>query len=138
VTDIPNHQPTISEQVETLAQHARDTLGPFCMTTCGALCCKRGAIYLQSKKEETLFPQPLQQLTSSHSLKVNLEPKCIHLSEQHMCSIYTQRPKSCNEFPVYVRGKTIIIASWCTGYQHNKLDSFIEQFTLLGCSVFIQ
>lgn len=117
---------------DVLVDAARDSLGPFCSSTCKAKCCKKGYLPV-SAQESLLFETDLYDKTQS---RVTLTPGCSHLKKDS-CTIYARRPKACREFPVYLKGKTILIASWCEGYKAGKLDTYLKKFEEEGLKVII-
>ena len=121
--------------IAQLAQEARTSLSTFCSQTCKALCCKSGQLIV-SETESILFPTTRTERPDG-LYAIQIAPKCIHLNSNNQCSIYDSRPKPCRDFPVYVRGETIVIAGWCQGQQAGLLQEFVIQFEKLGCKVVI-
>ncbi|MFT4310725.1 MAG: YkgJ family cysteine cluster protein [Candidatus Woesearchaeota archaeon] len=127
--------------MEHIAEQARTSLGPYCMSICQAKCCKFGQLVM-NRHEAVPF---LQKCTDKSKLTVhqngthyfNLAPACHNLQDSK-CSIYTQRPQTCRDYPIYVRGNTVILASSCEGFQIGLLDDYKKECEALGARVLIQ
>ncbi|MCA9477566.1 MAG: YkgJ family cysteine cluster protein [Nanoarchaeota archaeon] len=98
------------------------------MRACKAQCCKRGYLPV-SEKEAELFG-------TTEGL-INLTPPCMHLDNNNACSVYEKRPKACREFPLYEKGKTLLVASWCPGYQEGLLDEFLKLLEGKGYQILV-
>jgi Fe-S-cluster containining protein len=123
------------EILEALADEARDSLSSYCINTCKALCCKSGHLTI-TKAESEIFPKDKKVERADGLYEIPLQPQCIHL-KNNKCTVYENRPKPCRNFPVYVRGETILFASWCKGQQAGLLEIYIQKFKDLGCTVHI-
>lgn len=125
-------------EIELLVDHARNSLGPFCMQSCHAKCCRRGKLILDTVQEQSVFPKERVEQNESGVTSIQIEGGCPNLQSDNGCSVYQNRPRCCREFPIYLRGSTVIIASWCTGYEQGLLDHYVLQFESLGLRVIIQ
>ncbi len=122
------------DEIQQLANEARASLSEFCSQTCKALCCKSGQLIV-SQEESQIFPATRTERPDG-LYAIQIAPKCIHLKNDR-CSVYESRPKPCRDFPVYVRGETIVIAGWCQGQQAGLLEEYKEKFRKLGCKVIV-
>ena len=79
----------------------------FCETNCDAKCCKNGALHFTED-----LPLFAGHLTKSETGFFELNLPC-PLLEGKVCSHYSERPQICRDFPLMLRGKTVLIASFC-------------------------
>lgn len=106
-------------QVELLA----NSLSAFCAGSCQAQCCKRGRIVLPALEGQyfsckVIRPDGLQQ--------VDLSKGCEHLTDQQ-CAIYDRRPVVCREYPLFLRYRTLIVASCCAAVKAGVLDEGLQR-----------
>lgn len=87
-------------------------------------------IPLQSLKEQQQMHDMMQ---IHHGIPVAVLP-CTHLKEKR-CTIYNNRPKICQEFPILIRGKMVFISPACRAVQQGKLDNSIKQFQQSGYTI---
>ena len=114
---------------------ARNSLSSFCMGSCGAKCCSTGKLFLKSKEECDALGiewDPAQGYKTMDICK-----GCPKL-DGSKCGIYLSRPGTCRDFPLFFRGETVIIASWCPGYSEGHLNRFISDLENEGFKVMIQ
>ncbi|MBI5389454.1 YkgJ family cysteine cluster protein [Candidatus Woesearchaeota archaeon] len=132
---------------ETIADEARSSIGWYCMSTCKALCCRKGIIRLQGKqeiaavtqgKEEELRKERLLEDAGGEAaiLHVGKRP-CPSLTSDSKCSIYTNphRPKGCANFPLYFYGNTLWAASFCPAVKTGLMDEHLKRIEELGVKV---
>ena len=110
----------LSYYVVENVNRARNSLGPYCMTVCKAMCCRRGQLLLEqvdaSHIDINLLPDERGYVT------VSLENACPKLTVDSKCSIYENRPKPCREYPLYPKGKLLLVAQSCQGVQTGQID----------------
>ncbi|MBN2567562.1 YkgJ family cysteine cluster protein [Candidatus Woesearchaeota archaeon] len=120
---------------DTGVEAARQSLSSFCMTACRASCCRKGFVVLRTMDEAALLGVPWDQ--SKQYAVLDVRKGCVKL-EGDACSIYAQRPAICREFPLFERGRTLVIAGWCPGYRAGLLDRFVQDTKRDGRTVIVQ
>ena len=128
--------------IDKLVGEARNALGKFCINECNAYCCRKGFLILKkselnlvlgSKKDE-LIEQGHLCAMKNDEFSFNFKGKCPQLVD-NKCLIHKNpgRPKTCDSFPIFIKGKTIRISSRC--YGKNVLYPYISQFIKLGYKI---
>lgn len=130
-----------------ILSQARNSLGPFCKETCHAKCCKLGKLLLSSKKQVRIISKgKMKRLYTRHQLQ-DISPQrtdlilapfgCPALTPSSTCSIFHSsfRPKICDEYPLFLRGKTVFVASSCVAVQQGLLHEALEEIRSKGYRV---
>jgi len=120
-------------KAELLAIKARESLSSYCYEECLAFCCRKGFLLLSEKEVKLLKMKTddLQILPVDRRYILNLSKGCPNLIN-YKCTIHKNkaRPKACKEFPLFIKGNTIIISEDCPAI--NKLYPFLAEFKRLG------
>jgi len=97
----------VTTTVQQLIDDIANSLTLYC-EECGAACCNAGKIALD-RKSARFFARKI-----SHNGfdVVNLENGCEHLKDGR-CAIYPDRPDTCRQFPLFLRHKTLFVATCC-------------------------
>ena len=95
-----------------------DSLSSYCKDECHAACCRRGRIVLDASeaaffKRKVVRPDALE--------LVDLTSGCEHLRTDR-CSIYSDRPQVCRDFPLFLRHKTLFVSTTCLAVDAGVLD----------------
>ncbi len=109
---------------ERIVDRVRNGLGSYCMNVCRAKCCRKGKLFLHSSEEvyEVTRGTCLGLIKSKRLKKhkngiyeLELKRGCPSLTKDYKCSIYKSsfRPSLCKDFPVFMRGNRIFIATFC-------------------------
>jgi len=67
-----------------------------------------------------------------------LEGNCTFLDHKNFgCTIHksTKKPKTCSDFPMYVRGKDVYVSPQCTAVKEGKLYEFISRLKNEGAEI---
>lgn len=137
----------MTTDISNLLSQARNSLGPFCKNTCHAQCCKLGKLLLSSKKQvriiskgkmKRLYARSQLQDISSRRTDLILAPfGCPALTPSSTCSIFHSsfRPKICDEYPLFLRGKTVFVASSCLALRQGLLQETLQEIQSKGYRV---
>ncbi|MFP4118891.1 MAG: YkgJ family cysteine cluster protein [Candidatus Woesearchaeota archaeon] len=129
---------------------ARNKLGPYCMNECQAKCCRMGRLLLTSQKQVRVISKGRmrklylkKQLTkrTDGGTDLLLHPHgCPALTPSNKCSIFTkkERPKICDEFPLFLRGRTVFAASACPAVKKGMIDTELSKVKKQGLDIIIQ
>ncbi len=128
----------------------RNKIGDVCLNYCDGKCCNHGNIVCENLKV-------LNIMTNNNSKKYiadgtvthmqgsfhnfNFEKHtCLNFMKDGKCKIYNNvdKPKSCNQYPIYLRYRTIFISSFCPAQQTKFFDPMILELEDLGFKVVIQ
>jgi Fe-S-cluster containining protein len=119
-----------------LIDKARGSIADFCINKCKGLCCRKGKLVL-TEDELKLVSQgkklkPELEKTSLYSININ--KKCPSLGRDIKCKIYfdNKRPQVCKDFPLFVFGKNIVVAPFCTAAKKGLLDSYFKELKAQG------
>lgn len=134
-------------EIQKLAQNARDSLSEFCINECYAFCCKKGYLPINSEEVKLIVGDKKEFLEKEGSLKEMINGKyfltlnssldsCPQL-KNNMCLIHNheKRPDTCKEFPIFLSGKKIKISSRCPAKKENKFFKFEKEAKELGYEV---
>ncbi|MFW5865982.1 MAG: YkgJ family cysteine cluster protein [Nanoarchaeota archaeon] len=145
-----NTSQSISQQPIAIIIEARKRIGLYCMNECKAKCCRMGRLLLTSPKQirtiskgkmRRLYGQNVLSKRSDGEADLVLHPfGCPALSPQNKCSIFTskQRPRICDEFPIFLRAKTVLFASSCPAVNEGMFEKEIKQLKQQGLRVIVQ
>lgn len=120
---------------EKLAEKARQSIGKFCAEECRAYCCRTGNLTI-SKEESAVFDHQILTKTDKGFLTNLKSPGCPHL-EKFKCRIYQNplRPLACREFPLFIRGNTVLLSHRCLAVKTGLFYPYIKQFQANGIRV---
>lgn len=93
--------------VQQLIDDIANSLTPYCKE-CGAACCNAGKIALDRKSAKFFA----RKINHNGFDVINLENGCEHL-KNGACAIYPGRPVTCRRFPLFLRYKTLFMATCC-------------------------
>ena len=113
---------------EEIANRARNSLGEYCINECKAYCCKKGYLILKAKEVDLVVKgkKSLKKVEGGFSLNFN-EGGCPSLKD-NKCSVYENRPQTCRDFPIFIKGKYVRISPRCYGFTSGLLYPFIKEF----------
>lgn len=130
-----------------LAKQARESMGDYCITTCGAKCCKRGFLLLINDKEVKAI---VGDKTKEYLKKEILIPgnsgyfydsekkNCKNLDQKtYLCSIHldTSRPLVCRDYPIFILKNKVMFGKTCPYVIEGKFNNVIEEFKELGYDI---
>jgi len=120
---------------EKLAEKARESIEKFCSEECKAYCCRTGNLSI-SKEESAVFDKNSIVKTDKGYLLNLKSPGCQHL-ENFKCRIHPNplRPLVCREFPLFIRGNTVLLSHRCLAVKTGKFYPYIKQFQANGLRV---
>lgn len=93
--------------VQQLIDDIANSLTPYCRE-CGAACCNAGRIALDQKSAKFFA----KKINHNGFDVIDLESGCEHL-KNGACAIYPDRPQTCRQFPLFLRHKTLFVATCC-------------------------
>jgi hypothetical protein len=108
---------------------ARVALGDYCFTDCKAYCCRKGYIDLTPKEYELIFKIDKKN-KPKEKISAFLGDSCPALSTDFKCNIRNDplHPKTCKEYPIFIRGKKVILSGNCLAVINNKFYPFISEW----------
>lgn len=95
------------------------------MHVCQAKCCRRGQLLLEHKESLEIYPHALAD--ERGYVQVPLDNGCPKLALDFSCSIYEKRPRACKDYPLYPKGKLLLVATSCQGVQTGQLNKQLEK-----------
>ena len=113
------------------------------MNECHAMCCRKSHLPL-TEKEKKFFEKNLTKEQADEKIRpsksgytMDLEGGCTFLREDFGCSIHksTNKPQTCSDFPVYVKGNNVFIASKCSAVKDGKLYPYIRRMKQEGAII---
>lgn len=130
---------------EQIADKARRSISKYCYEECKAFCCRNGYLVLtrrevnkvtQGKKEEMLRDGLLKELKDGKFSQNMGEGGCQSL-EDFKCQIHKSKfkPKACHEFPIFIRGKTVMLSTRCPAVKEGKLYPYVRQLAAMGLNI---
>ncbi len=135
------------EDINKIADEARNSLSKYCIEECKAYCCRKGYIIITPDEVDLLIGNKKEKLISKWTLKELIDGKfsfnfsnsfggCTQLKDGK-CLIHKneKRPKVCKEFPIFITGKTIRLSPRCYGIKAGLLYPFIKKFKELGYEI---
>lgn len=144
-----NDNSKISSKAKIIADEARSSLSNYCITICGAKCCKFGKLLLQNDDEvkticgkeniSNYSNEKIIEKTQNNFVTYDLEKKpCQHLKESDLCSIHKSKskPQICNDYPLFLTKKYIIASKQCPAVVEGELDKHIQKIKDLGFQEF--
>lgn len=105
-------------------------ISSYCLQVCNCLCCKTGQLAITNNDEFEAFKKIAHkefEVQERYETKlITLSPACPLLNGVE-CKLYNSenRPKACRRFPLYIRRRTIIVATWCPAFQEGILDDLL-------------
>ena len=129
------------DEVDIILRDARNSLGPLCFGECAAKCCKRGKLLLEKNQVPIVAKQNPVVARQDGSYELSLEGEgCPNLLDNNKCGIFTDslRPKMCDDYPLFRRGKFIFVASSCTGFARGDLAIYLVKLGELGFTIVTQ
>tara|TARA_Y100000310_G_scaffold344515_1_gene457683 strand:- start:3320 stop:3766 length:447 start_codon:yes stop_codon:yes gene_type:complete len=128
--------------VEKLADKARNSISSFCMNECKSYCCRKGYLIVNDKQIATVTAGNEANLLKNKSLKllpsgdfsVDLNNGGCPSLKDNKCIIHKHkdRPKTCQDFPIFIEGKKIGLSGRCPAVQQRKFYPYILQFLEKG------
>ena len=134
------------KEAEKIADKARKSLGKYCMEECKAFCCRNGYLVFDKESVEVISQGKRKELEEKGLLKKlkngkyslflgNFDVPCPSLDiKDYTCNIHKskKRPKACQNFPLFIEGKTIKLSPRCPAIRENKLYPFIKKLIMKG------
>lgn len=126
-------------QAEKIAERARKSISTFCIEECKSYCCRKGHLPLKESEIRLILndnPKNLKKRSNGkHSFYLGSNG-CPKLKD-FKCTIHNnpERPKICQEFPIFVIDKSVRISSRCLAVRQNLLYPFIKEFMQAGYQI---
>lgn len=130
-------------EISKIANKARASISWYCMNECHAMCCRKSHLPL-TQKEEKYFSKHLTKEQHDNRIKpsefgytMDLKEGCIFLREDFGCSIHksTHKPKTCSDFPIYIKDNHVFIASKCSAVKDGKLYPYVRRMKQEGAII---
>ncbi len=138
----------IEKKIEDIANKARNSIGTFCSEECQAYCCRKGYLVMKPDQVNVVTHGNnkvleteglLKELpTGNFSLHMSKrEQGCTSLDNNNKCNIYnnTKRPKTCHDFPIFIRKKQIFFSPRCLAVKQRKFYIYEKEFLNLGYTI---
>ncbi len=129
------------DRIELIIIEARNSLAPICYGSCQAKCCKQGKLLLDASQIPIVAKGSQTVLRKDGYFELSLANiGCPNLTSENKCAIFThnKRPKMCAEYPLFLRGKFVFVASSCTGFAQGLLEPYLLKIKELGYTVVVQ
>ena len=114
--------------IQTINISLQKKVSEYCLTSCPAKCCHIGKLLI-SKELVTAY-NLLAKERSDGYFEFLIENGCFFL-RNNLCSIHKNplKPKICSEYPFFIRGKTLFIASSCKAVQEGIFEEDLKDLT---------
>ncbi|MBI3033470.1 hypothetical protein HYY69_08405 [Candidatus Woesearchaeota archaeon] len=135
------------EKILEIADRARNSISNFCSEECQAYCCRKGYLVMKPDEVAVVTHNKVVELTKEGLLKQlpnenfslhmsKREHGCTSLDKNNRCTVYNnkKRPKTCHDFPIFIRGKQIFFSPRCLAVKQRKFYPFEKEFLNIGCS----
>ncbi|HLC95995.1 MAG TPA: YkgJ family cysteine cluster protein [Candidatus Nanoarchaeia archaeon] len=98
-----------------LAEEARTSVSYYCLSSCQAKCCRKGYLFLHGDEIKRVSDGTNAAVVKvdEYTSKINLTKAACPKLVENKCGIYADRPQVCKDFPIFVRGKSVFLASFC-------------------------
>lgn len=135
------------KEVDIILNSARESLGQFCIESCGSLCCRKGFLSMYSKQEvEVMTAGKYEEFIitgvlikeSENKYVFNLEKhRCLNLGLDFKCNVHknVNRPRLCKDFPLFLVKNFVVTASICPAIESNLLESYLKKLEELGYKI---
>lgn len=133
---------------ERIIAKARKSIGLFCKEECCAYCCRKGYLVLKKSqidlvtngKKKELEEKDLIMKKSQGAFSLfmgNKDYPCPSLLNDFSCSIHSKknRPQACKDFPLFVKGKSLMLSPRCLAVRQGKLYPYIKKLLALGYKI---
>jgi Fe-S-cluster containining protein len=142
-------QEKTDKEAERIANKARNSLGTYCIKECKAFCCRNGYLVFgeesvdmvtQGRKKELEDKGMLKKLKNGkYSLYLNnhkLPCPCLVVKD-YTCKIHKnkKRPQACQQFPIFIEGKTVKLSPRCPAIKENLLYPFLKKLSMKGYKI---
>lgn len=137
----------IDQKILEIADRARNSISNFCSEECQAYCCRKGYLVMKPDEVKVVTHSKVAELINEGLLKElpnenfslhmsKREQGCTSLDNNNRCTIYTnpKRPKTCHDFPIFIRGKQIFFSPRCLAVKQRKFFPYEKEFLKQGCS----
>lgn len=116
-----------------IIEEARNSLKDYCAEECKAYCCRKG--YLVMDEASAKLFKNLKKINEKQ-YSVSLQDDCPNLIN-FKCIIHKNpdRPKACQDFPIFLEGKTIKLSNRCLAVKEGKFYGFIKEMESLGYKI---
>ncbi|MBT7902762.1 hypothetical protein HN587_02790 [Candidatus Woesearchaeota archaeon] len=137
----------IQININKIANSARDSIGVFCFTECGAYCCRKGALSFGDKSVDLVTDNNSEKFIRSEELKeIGPNEYLFDLSvngcprlDDNKCSAHKSnlRPDCCKDFPIFIdhKNKKVRLSPRCLAVKKMLLYSFEKEVISLGYSI---
>jgi Fe-S-cluster containining protein len=134
-------------QVEKLAKKARRSISRFCIDECKSYCCRKGHLSLMDYEVDLIVgDKKIQLVTEGHLKQYQNKSHLLSLEynkigcprlKNYRCTIHKDpnRPKVCQEYPLFISEMTIRLSSRCLAVRMNLFYPYVKQFMRLGYKV---
>ena len=123
--------------IQAAAEEARKSISSYCVEDCKAYCCRKGFLLLdEAALQVTVGDQRLalerqgflKETKEGFSLNLNNPRHCPSLKGS-LCTIHKNpdRSRTCKDFPIFIREKSIILSHRCPAVQEEKFYAFVQQ-----------
>lgn len=132
-----------------IANKARNSLGKYCIEECKAFCCRNGYLVFGEESVKIISQDKIKELEKKGILKKlkngkyslflgNFEVPCPSLNiKDYTCKIHKNknRPNACQDFPLFIEGKTIKLSPRCPAIKENKLYPYLKKLIMKGYKI---
>ena len=143
----------VHEDVEKIAEEARNSISDICINECKAYCCRKGFLVLKEDEVDVVTQGKTKELEQKFVLKrledgkysLNLsgvkgdeDSTCPSLKD-NMCMIHKskKRPKTCGDFPIFIdhEKKIVRLSPRCLAVKKDMFYPQVTQWMKLGYKI---
>jgi Fe-S-cluster containining protein len=134
------------QEIEKIANEARNSISEYCIKECRAFCCRNGYLPVKPKSVKLVAQDRKKELEDKGMLKKlkngnyslflgNYDLPCPSLDLKNFtCIIHKNklRPKACADFPLIIEESTIKLSPRCPAVRENKFYPYVKMLMIKG------
>ena len=129
---------------EKIAEKARKSISKYCFEECGAYCCRKGYLVLTEVEANVITNNNISEFIKEGRIKPVKDNKySFYLGDYNKpctcfkdlkCRVHKNpdRPLACQQFPIFIEGKTIRLSPRCLAVKNNLLYPYVAKMIKAG------
>ena len=124
---------------EKIAEEARNAISKYCFEECGAYCCRKGYLVITEIEANVITDNNIPQFIKDGRIKQIRDNKySFYLGDYNKpcpclkdlkCTVHKNpnRPLACQQFPVFIKSKTLRLSPRCLAVKNNLLYPYVAE-----------
>jgi len=130
-----------AEETRRLLDEARIAIGTYCMSRCGAKCCRRGRLNMTADQADAVTMGRRTELEEKKALvkewdgsfSLDLAHGCVCLDDELRCARYPDgRPRVCHDYPLFLFDDRLLAAPDCPAVEEGLFAELLEKLRKKG------